>query len=321
MQNELQKVLDYKNQNYEIIGEFNEEERKNLLEKYSVSPFFRFRRFVKKTIFFFIKLFLKRKLPLIKSRSLKSVESKYDKIAGEYIQRYLKRNENIYPCDFGYGDKIYKVKGDPRKFLTTFILNILETTNSSSFMEIGAGELINIFEIQKKNSKIDFYKILALDISLPRLVVGNKFLEENSVKIDYCINSNAEKIPLSDNSIDLLFTIHCLEQVPNLAKNIIKEMLRVAKKYVVLIEPSIEYGSEITRKRIYAKDYVKLNNNMFKDIDAEILYRRLNRLSSYTSSSEIVILKKKSSKNFSGNFQFNPENKAFQKKDGVFIFN
>ena len=32
MQNELQKVLDYKNQNYEIIGEFNEEERKNLSE-------------------------------------------------------------------------------------------------------------------------------------------------------------------------------------------------------------------------------------------------------------------------------------------------
>ena len=98
-------------------------------------------------------------------------------------------------------------------------------------------------------------------------------------------------------------------------------MLRVAKKYVVLIEPSIEYGSEITRKRIYAKDYIKLNNNMFKDMDAEILYRRLNRLSSYTSSSEIVILKKKSNKNFSGNFQFNPENKEFEKKDGVFIFN
>ena len=62
MQNELQKVLDYKNQNYEIIGEFNEEERKNLLEKYSVSPFFRFRRFIKKTIFFFYKLIFEKKV-------------------------------------------------------------------------------------------------------------------------------------------------------------------------------------------------------------------------------------------------------------------
>ncbi len=321
MQNELQKVLDYKSQKYEIIGEFNDQERKNLLKKYSISPFFRFRRFVKRIIFFFINLFFKKKLDLVKSRSLKTVEEKYDKIAGEYIQRYINQDENTYPCDFGYKDKLYKIKGYPKKFSTSFVLNILETTNSTSFMEVGAGELTNILEIQKKNKKIIFDKVFALDVSLPRLIVGNKFLRENSAKIDYCISSNAEKIPLSDNSIDLLFTIHCLEQVPHLAKNIIKEMLRVAKKYVVLIEPSIEYGSEITRNRIYAKNYVKLNNNMLKDIDAEIIYRELNRLSSFISSSEIVILKKKSSKNLSGTFKFNPENKAFEKKDGIFIFN
>ena len=30
-------------------------------------------------------------------------------------QQYLNQEKHIYPCDFGYGDKIYKVKGDPKK--------------------------------------------------------------------------------------------------------------------------------------------------------------------------------------------------------------
>ena len=238
MQNDLFKVLDYKNQDYEIIGELDENEKKNLQKKYDISSFFKFKRLIKKILFFFLNLLLKKKLPLSKSRSLNNVENKYDKIAGEYIERYLNQNYSDFPCDFGLGEKIFRVKGYPKKFSSSYLLKILEMTQSKSFLEIGAGELTNIFEILKKNKKINFENVLALDISLPRLVEGNKFLNKNSIYIDHCISSNAENIPLEDNSIDLLFTVHCLEQVPHIAKNIIREMIRVANNFVVLIEPS-----------------------------------------------------------------------------------
>lgn len=205
-------------------------------------------------------------------------------------------------------------------------------------MEIGAGELTNICEILKKNKNINFEHVLALDLSLPRLICGNNLLNKNSIYIDYCINSNAENIPLGENSIDLLFTVHCLEQVPYIARNIIKEMIRVANKYVVLIEPSYEFGTEVTRNRIFHKDYIRINQNMFKDLDAEIIYREKNRLSSYISSSEIIILKKKDfdkPKKFKlicpnckkdlnlikKDLVCNKENKIYEKKDGVFVFN
>lgn len=338
MQNNLSKVLDYKNQDYEILGELNENEQSNLSKKYYISPFFKFKRLVKKIIFICINFFLKQKIPLLKSRSLKNVEKKYDQIAGEYIERYLSQEDNNFPCDFGFGKKIFKVKGYPKKFSSSFLLNILEVTESNSFMEIGAGELTNIFEILKKNKKINFENVLALDISLPRLIVGNNLLKKNLIYIDHCINSNAENIPLGDNSIDLLFTVHCLEQVPHIAKNIIREMIRVANNYVVLIEPSYELGSEVTRNRIFKKDYIKLNKDIFKGLDAEIIYREKNRLSSYISTSEIVILKKKKRKNTPKKFKLvcptckkelnlinknlvcNEENKIYRKKDGVFIF-
>ncbi len=283
---------------------------------------------------------LKKKLPLLKSRSLNNVENKYDKITGEYIERCLNQNNSDFPCDFGLGEKIFRVKGYPKKFSSSYLLKILEMTQSKSFLEIGAGELTNIFEILKKNKKINFENVLALDISLPRLIEGNKFLNKNSIYIDHCISSNAENIPLGNNSIDLLFTVHCLEQVPHIAKNILREMIRVANNYVVLIEPSYELGSEVTRNRIFKKDYIKLNKFIFRDLDAEVIYREKNRLSSYISSSEIVILKKKNEKekdaptksificpsckkelNLTKNgFVCDVENKKYEKKAGVLLF-
>ena len=156
MQKDLFKVLDYKNQDYEIIGELDENEKKNLQKKYDISPFFKFKRLVKNILFFFLNLLLKKKLPLLKSRSLNNVENKYDKITGEYIERCLNQNNSDFPCDFGLGEKIFRVKGYPKKFSSSYLLKILEMTQSKSFLEIGAGELTNIFEILKKNKKINF---------------------------------------------------------------------------------------------------------------------------------------------------------------------
>lgn len=305
MKYEFKKILDYKNQNYKVVGEVSPNEYKHFFQKHNVSFIFKVKRIIKNGLFLILNLFSKKKIALVSSRSLRNVEKKYDFIAGEYIKRHLNYKNLEYPCDFGDGKKIYKIQGIPSKFSASYILKILKETNSKSFMEIGAGELTNIFEIYKNNNKeIVFDKILALDLSLSRLKSGKKFLNENFFHIDYCIKSNAENIPLSNNSVDLLFTIHCLEQVPHIAKYIIKEMIRVSKKYVVLIEPSYQYGSHVTRKRIFKKNYVKIDNDTFKDLDAKVVYREKNKLSSYTSSSEIVILEKNKKKNYSNNFNF-----------------
>ena len=36
-------------------------------------------------------------------------------------------------------------------------------------------------------------------------------------------------MPFKDNEFDILYTAHCLEQVPHLLENCLKEMLRVSK--------------------------------------------------------------------------------------------
>lgn len=71
MKNNLLKVLNYKNQNYQIIGELNDNEKANLLKKYYISPFFKFKRFVKKIIFFCFNFFLKKKSFFIKIKIIK----------------------------------------------------------------------------------------------------------------------------------------------------------------------------------------------------------------------------------------------------------
>ena len=73
---------------------------------------------------------------------------------------------------------------------------------------------------------------------LKRLKVGKEFLNSENQKIEI-YQGDAQKMPFKDNEFDILYTAHCLEQVPHLLENCL--MLRVSKKYIVLIEPSYEF--------------------------------------------------------------------------------
>mgnify|MGYP001185280535 CR=1 FL=1 len=338
LQKELIKILDYRNYDYEIINELDQIQHKILLKKYSVSIFFKIKRLIKKILYLFINFIFKKNLILVESRKLDTVEDKYEKIAGSYIEIYLNSEKKTYLCDFGYGKKVFKLKGNSKNYTTSYLSNILKKTNSKSFMEIGAGELTNFLDIYKKSGN-NFRRMIALDLSFNRLFKGKKFLEDNKFKLDYYLCGNAEKIPLSDDSVDLSYSVHCLEQVPHLAEKIVKEMIRVSKNYIVLIEPSFQFGSIATKNKIFKKGYIRLSDIFFKKFNANIIYRNIDRLSSYTNSAEIIILEKANKKNNGDKFEFicpdcknileldknklfcKHDNSIYDKKNGIFIFN
>ena len=45
---------------------------------------------------------------------------------------------------------------------------------------------------------------------------------------------------------------------------IFKELLRVSRKYIILIEPSYEFGTPETRDHIIKKGYLKITKNLLK---------------------------------------------------------
>ena len=87
-----------------------------------------------------------------------------------------------------------------------------------------------------------------MELAWSRLEVGKKFAKEENITIDQYIIASALKIPLPDDSIDIVFTSHCLEQIGKNSDQAISEMVRIARKYVVLVEPGWELVNTYQRK-------------------------------------------------------------------------
>ena len=89
--------------------------------------------------------------------------------------------------DFDFYDKNYMILSDLAKMTSSFSRGVSKIVQKQK-EELDENDFKRLYR-QIDNLKGPFVE---------NEQVYNKFLEENSVKIDYCINSNAEKIPLSD---------------------------------------------------------------------------------------------------------------------------
>ena len=70
-------------------------------------------------------------------------------------------------------------------------------------------------------------------------------------------------------------------------------MLRVSKKYIVLVEPSYEFTNKTTRNHIFRKNYVKINNKILTKILKDIKYKRFKLpIFTYVNGSELIIIEK-----------------------------
>lgn len=70
---------------------------------------------------------------------------------------------------------------------------------------------------------------------------------------------DATKLPYDDNSFDLVFTKQSLEQMEQVRSAALSEIARVARRYVVMIEPFSDFNQNpIQKNYVRAKDYFSL---------------------------------------------------------------
>ena len=101
----------------------------------------------------------------------------------------------------------------------------------------------------------------AIDISLSRLIVGERYLEANLAseirRRIRSVSASLFRLPLADSSVDVVWTSHALE--PNGTRELegITELVRAARRYVVLFEPSYEHASVAGKERMDRLGYIK----------------------------------------------------------------
>ena len=122
-----------------------------------------------------------------------------------------------------------------------------------SILEAGVGEgttLVNILSLFPEAGG-EFQWVGGFDISLARVMFAKSYGKQKRLKNSYSLfTGRIEQIPLEDDSIDLVFTSHAIEPNYGKEKEIIAELFRVTRNWLVLREPSFDLGGEPTRDHI-----------------------------------------------------------------------
>lgn len=172
------------------------------------------------------------------------IEVSYDLQAGTYVKSVLHNAE--------YYEKYHAE-------YSSILRSVFEKHSVNTCLDVGAGELTTLVGVMNNlaDCNIDFY---ALDISVNRIKHGLKYCSEylkQGVKNPSCFAADIYEIPLPSNSIDFVISSHALEPNGGRERNVMSEVLRVAKYGAVLFEPSFEDNSDEGQERMSRLGYVK----------------------------------------------------------------
>ncbi len=239
-------------------------------------------------------------------RTEEKVLEKYDKKAGAYVSEYNKLQSENKKILAVYDHVIQFVPGKEllekrNQFIIDDIMRPLGL-NDLSLLDVGAGELTTLTQIAKGLTEAK--SVSALELSWSRIAVGRRFAQSQGLEPVQLVVGTATHLPFADNSFDIVFTSHCIEQA-NLDKwQILFELHRVARLYVVMLEPSWELGDKYQKRRIDAKGYLRgLDVVIYKMGYNLIRHELLPYSNSPDNRTAVYVIKKDSSTNKTNDLQ------------------
>lgn len=225
---------------------------------------------------------LSREFPKELSRE-QIIEISYNFQAGDYIKHYEK---NVDLVSLYTDEMVMILKENAKK------INL----NISSVLDIGCGELTTLSSLSEKmQSDINYF---CFDLSYPRVLKGVNFFKENSSQPNIRLNpfiSEINSIPLPSNSIDIVFSNHAIEPNFNKEEELIKEIYRVAKHFVVLFEPSYANACDIGKKRMIKHGYAQQIDTTVKSLSSDFIDIKpmLSNRNKYNPTYSFTMLKNK----------------------------
>jgi uncharacterized protein YbaR (Trm112 family) len=192
-------------------------------------------------------------------RTSNHVLEKYDAKAGAYINQIEMAYKEPFIIKSNFKGNIQNIKSnifftEVLGYVEKYVFDRLEKTDS--IIEIGAGELTTLARVIATLDEVP-KKVGALDISWSRLKVGRDYAESIGVTINKLLVGDLFSIPLRNQIYDIVYTHYALEQSPHRNEAALSELLRIAKKFLILIEPAYELGDFSERVNILKRDYIR----------------------------------------------------------------
>jgi len=167
------------------------------------------------------------------------IEKSYDLQSGSYIS--------------GMKSEAYS---NNRKLHSFEIVKTIQSLcEPESILEAGVGEATIFSEVlQQLDENVKAY---GFDISWSRLACARDWLNSNGgVAAEFC-TGDLLNIPFLENSIDVVYTSNSIEPNGGYERPILKELHRVARRFLILVEPDYEIASQDSKAYMDSHGYCK----------------------------------------------------------------
>lgn len=218
-----------------------------------------------------------RKVSNEESNSWEDILISYDFQAGSYVDNYNKNKDQIN----AYCGKIGEV------------INSLELDQASNYSicEAGVGEATTLCNVSKVIGT-NFIKY-GFDLSWSRIAVANKFVREQGINDINLVVGDLFNTPYLDDSFDIVYTSHSIEPNGGREEEALKELYRITKRYLILLEPSYELASEEGKKRMIKHGYIRNLYSKAQEMGFEILeYRLFDVITNALNPTALMVIKK-----------------------------
>ena len=223
-----------------------------------------------------------------------AIELSYDLQAGTYLKGFYENHDKFKQFNKFIVDEL-KSSG---------VISTLESLKDKiTICDFGTGESTNFNSFLKFLNKEVKAKISAygMDISLSRLDIATKFseIESTSIMPEFFIGDLGQ-LPLLDNCIDISLTMHAIEPNGGRENQILNELIRVSKNFIILAEPIYETAKADQRKRMEKFGYIKELRTLMHGSEAvEVIRETLvpeELLANPMNRTTVLIAKKKKTK-------------------------
>jgi ubiquinone/menaquinone biosynthesis C-methylase UbiE len=176
----------------------------------------------------------------------------------------------LYSYDLQAGSYARQFDFDPSQIRRSRAMaEVIDDLGVESLLDAGTGEstqLMGALTYLKHP-----VKFAGFDISLSRLLYAKDLLERHGFQPEKLFTANLLNIPLADNSTDVVTTHHAIEPNQGYEVAILTELMRVSRRYLVLIEPSYEFGNEAQRERMDHHRYIRDLPPFLEQIGARVI--------------------------------------------------
>lgn len=174
---------------------------------------------------------------------------------------------------------------------------ITSLCSPESILEAGIGEATTLSGVlENLGNDVRSY---GFDLSWSRVLYARKWLHSKGIMNTVLCLGDLFHIPFLDNSIDVVYTSHSIEPNGGHEEPIIRELYRVARKYLILLEPGYELAGDAARRRMESHGYCRNLEQYSRSLGYEVLE---HGLFPYTvnplNPTAITIIRKESNSEF-----------------------